>query len=87
MQLAVRSDGVGSMLTGIQKTVLEGPALSEIVPPVILFFPAGMSGLPDKLGGEGMVLLSADPGPLLPSGLLGGAPLNFLARNLFLGHA
>ena len=87
LQLAVRSDGVGSMLAGIQKTGLEGPALGEIVPPVILVFPAGMSELPDKLGGEGMVLQSADPGPLLPSGLLGGCPLNFLAHNFFLGHA
>jgi hypothetical protein len=44
--------------------------------------------LPDQLGGEGLALQSADPEPLLASGLLARlAPLNFLARNFFLGHA
>src|SRR5260370_8935365 len=45
-----------------------------------------MSQLPDQLGGECLVLQSADPEPLLASGFQAGfAPLNFPARNLFLG--
>src|SRR5258708_38635923 len=45
-----------------------------------------MPRLPDQLGGECLVLKGADPEPLLASVFQAGfAPLNFPARNLFLG--
>jgi hypothetical protein len=53
---------------GVQKAVLEGPVLREIVPPVVLQFPTVMTESADLVGGKCLRVQGGNPEPFVGGG-------------------
>ena len=59
----------GAVATGVEKTMLESPILSQIVPPVVLLLPAEVTQPAHQHGGEGFgITQSGIPEPFVFSG-------------------
>jgi len=53
------------MATGVQKTMLQGPVLGQIVPPIVFLLPALMAQLTYQGGREGLRHQRANPEPFV----------------------
>ena len=53
------------MPAGVEKAMLESPVLSQIVPTVVLLFPAAMAELAYQRGGKGLLIQSRNPEPFV----------------------
>src|ERR1035437_7199734 len=74
------------MIAGMQKAMLERPVLGQIVPAVVIVFPASMPQRPNLLSRKGARIQSGDP----HAGVLGGLGNGLIATavvrgNVFLG--
>src|SRR5678816_960656 len=58
----------GAMPAGVEKAMLEGPVLSQIVPAVVLLFPAAMAEPAYQRGGKGLLIQSRNPEPFVLGG-------------------
>src|SRR5450759_37615 len=65
---------------GVQKTMLEGPVLRQIVPAVVLLFPAVMTEPAHQSGGKCLRIQGSDPEPFV----LGGFWLKFATAVMIL---
>src|SRR5450755_2704077 len=57
--------GLGAVATGVEEAVFEGPVLGQIVPAVILLFPAVMAKSSYQRGGKGWSVQGSDPEPFM----------------------
>ena len=73
----------GPVTAGMQEAVRERPVLREVVPALVLDFPAPMSPLPDEGSGEDLGVQRIHPNPLL----IGGLGLQATAPVVLLGDA
>src|SRR5215831_10996967 len=68
LELAVICSGAWAVTTGMQKSMPEGPVLREIVPAVVLLFPAGMTEAPHQRCRERLCVQGSDPEPFMLRG-------------------
>ena len=57
-----------TVAAGVQKAMLESPVLGEIIPPVVLLFPARMAESAHEPGGKGLRAQGGRPEPFLSRG-------------------
>lgn len=68
LAFALRGAGLGAMPTSVQKAMFEGPVLRQIVPAVVLLFPAVMAEPAHQRGGKGLRIERSDPEPFVLRG-------------------
>jgi len=73
----------GPVAAGMEQAVRERPVLREVVPALVLDFPAAVSPLPDEGSGEDLGVQRLHPNPLL----IGGLGLQATAPVVLLGDA
>ncbi len=76
LALAVFGIRFGAVPAGVQKTMLEGPVLSQIVPAVVLLFPAVMTEPAYEHGRKSLCIEGGNPEPFV----LGGFRLKLTRR-------
>src|SRR5258708_4699090 len=68
LALALFGIGFGAVPAGVQKTMLEGPVLSQVVPAVVLLFPAVMTEPAHESGGKCLRIQRGNPEPFVLGG-------------------
>src|SRR6266487_1057457 len=63
--LTVPRVDLGAVPASVEKAMLEGPVLSQIVPTVVLLFPAAMAEPAYQRGGKGLLIQSRNPEPFV----------------------
>ena len=84
--LTLLGGDLGAVPAGVQKAMFEGPVLSQIVPAVVLQFPAVMAEPTHQRGGKGMGIQSRNPEPFVLGRFgLQLAPTVMVLRELLFG--
>lgn len=86
LTFAVFGFGSGAVPASVQKAMLEGPVLCQIIPAVVFLFPAVMPEPTDQLGGKSLRVQGSNPEPFVVGGLgLKLAPSVMILRELLFG--